>query len=176
VTRHVSRQLVLALITLLGVAVAHGQGAYPTSESPGQVQFQSAANPANGYGNEVRQPLADSAKTDTRVVCKRVKPTGSSVRRQQCATNAQWRAAREAEIVCRWGRRPGSATREQFCATVAEWRAYEARNGFTPPAGMTPPAVGARGPSAHSAGGTSPSAPGNTNFGGTAGSQASFQH
>ena len=108
-TRHVSRQLVLALITLLGVAVAHGQGAYPTSESPGQVQFQSAANPANGYGNEVRQPLADSAKTDTRVVCKRVKPTGSSVRRQQCATNAQWRAAREAEIVSLAGQ-PGAVT------------------------------------------------------------------
>jgi hypothetical protein len=98
---------------------------------------------------------------DAKVVCRRVKKSGSDTRERECMTKAQWRAARDAEVVCRWGKPPGSDVKEQFCATAAEWRAYDTR------------ATALRVPS-FGGGGTSPSVPGNTNFG-TVASQSDFQ-
>jgi hypothetical protein len=102
---------------------------------------------------------------DAKLVCHRVQKPESDARERACMTRAQRRAARDAQVVCRWGKPPGSDVREEFCATVAQWRAYDARA----------IAFAGAGAGAGFAGGTSPSAPGSTNFGGTVASQSSFQ-
>jgi hypothetical protein len=111
---------------------------------------------------QAAEPSAQHAsKKDAKVVCHRVKKSGSNTRERECMTKGQWRAARDSEPVCHWGKRPGSQIKEQFCMTAAEWRTYAARAGATfTPGGFE---------------GTSPAAPGTTNFGGTAASQSSFQ-
>jgi len=110
---------------------------------------------------QAAEPSAQHAsKKDTKVVCHRVKKSGSNTRERECMTKGQWRAARDSEPVCHWGKRPGSQIKEQFCMTAAEWRALAARAGtaFTP-AGFEA---------------TSPPVPGSSNFG-TAANQSSFQ-
>ena len=101
-----------------------------------------------------------SAK-DEKVVCHRVKKPGVNTGARECMSAAQWRVSRETKLVCRWGKSPGSETRQRFCATAAEWHGFDARtHAVVGPSGWQ---------------GTSLSAPGNTNLGGTAASQSSFQ-
>jgi hypothetical protein len=133
---------------------------------------------ATPTATQAAEPAAQHASArDTKVVCRRAKKSGSETREGECMTKAQWRAARGAELVCRWGKAPGSDVKEQFCATVAEWRAYDAR-AWASGAPRRPPAIpvdlALRIPSL-GGGGTSPSVPGNSNFGGTVASQADFQ-
>ena len=109
------------------------------------------------------EPAAQHASAwDTKVVCHSVKKGGSQTRERECATREQWRAAQNAELLCHWGKKPGAQNKEQLCETVAEWRARDR-------------AASHSGGSPGGSQGTSPSVPGNSNFGGTAANQSAFQ-
>ena len=113
------------------------------------------------------EPEAQHASAwDSKVVCHRVNTPGSRTREKECATREEWRARSDMKVVCRWGTRPGAQTKEQFCLTVALWQALGIPNRTS---------ANSHGSYSHGSTGTSPAVPGNSNFGGTAASQSSFQ-
>jgi hypothetical protein len=124
-----------------------------------------AAVPTGTQAAELSAPYASAS--DIKVVCHKVKKSGSHTRERLCATPQQWRAFRDMKIVCRSGKRPGAAGKEQFCATVAQWRS---------PATRPPGWIRARPPSwpVEASLGYSPAVPGNSNFG-TVANQHDFQ-